>query len=96
MERSAENKVSSLIGNSGNSEVDLTVNIDIDTKAIAYGIMCSFYAKGDLSEQELEKAIQKLNTLIEQESKKKKGTNYYQDSKPKIFDFPQQQKRKWF
>ncbi|WP_188208119.1 hypothetical protein [Alkalibacillus aidingensis] len=59
-----ENKVNTLLKDSGNSDVDLTVNVDINTKAIAYGMLCSMYAKGDLSDSELEDAIKKLDSLV--------------------------------
>ena len=48
MQKPVENKLSTVVGHSGNSDVDLVVNIDIDTKAIAYGVLCSLYAKGEL------------------------------------------------
>lgn len=71
MEKPVLNKLSTLVGHSGNSDVDLVVNIDIDTKAIAYGVLCSLYAKGEINEKELEKAIQKLDTLIERDKRKR-------------------------
>ena len=87
MTRPIENKLNTLIGNSGNSEVDLIVNIDIDTKAIAYGVLCSLFAKGEISEPELEKAIQKLDKLIERDKKNKKSTNdTIFENKPRLFD----------
>ena len=64
-----------MVGHSGNSDVDLEVNIDIDTKAIAYGMLCSLYAKGELSEVELENAIQRLDTFIERDKRKRKENN---------------------
>lgn len=89
MQKPFENKLSTVVGHSGNSDVDLEVNIDIDTKAIAYGMLCSLYAKGDLSEVELEKAIQKLDTFIERDKRKRKANNdTIIENKPKLFDFP--------
>lgn len=75
MQGPIENKQSTMVGHSGNSDVDLVVNVDIDTKAIAYGMLCSIYAKGELSEQELEKAIQKLDEIIDKDKSKKKSYN---------------------
>ncbi|WP_342430131.1 hypothetical protein [Neobacillus sp. FSL H8-0543] len=89
MEKPVLNKLSTLVGHSGNSDVDLVVNIDIDTKAIAYGVLCSLYAKGEINEKELEKAIQKLDTLIERDKRKKKSNNNTNiENKPKLYDFP--------
>lgn len=97
MRKPVENKLNTLIGNSGNSDVDLIVNIDINTKAIAYGIICSLYAKGDLNDIQLEKAIKKLDSLIERDKKRQLNQDSVIESKPKLFDFPQQNKRrKWF
>jgi len=95
MERPVENKLKTMIDRSGNSDVDVTVNIDIDTKAIAYGMLCSLYAKGDLTEQELARAIQKLDNLIERDRNKRREKSNI-DSRPKLFHFPQPTKgRKW-
>jgi hypothetical protein len=98
MERQIENKLNTLVGHSGNSDVDLVVNIDIDTKAIAYGMLCSLYAKGELTELELEKAIQKLDRLIERDKRNKKLNNEpIIENKPRLFDFsPQRRRRNWF
>ena len=67
-----ENKLNTLVGHSGNSDVDLTVNIDIDTKGIAYGMLCSLYAKGELTKLELYKAIHRLDKLIERDKREKR------------------------
>ncbi|WP_100406426.1 hypothetical protein [Bacillus solitudinis] len=98
MQGPEENKINTMVGHSGNSEVDLTVKVDIDTKAIAYGIICSLYARGDLNEEELEKAIQKLDSLIDRDKEKRNSTNNnIAVSKPKLFDYPQlNSRRKWF
>ena len=71
----SENKLNTLVGHSGNSDVDLTVNIDIDTKGIAYGMLCSLYAKGELTKLELYKAIHRLDKLIERDKRKKELNN---------------------
>jgi hypothetical protein len=96
MESSSEKRVDTIIGHSGNSDVDLTVNIDIDTKAIAYGLLCSLFAKGEITEQELDKAIQKLDHLIDmdKENKKRNNNNTSIESRPKLFNFPSPGKRR--
>ena len=75
MHEPTENQLNTLIGHSGNSDVDLTVNIDIDTKGIAYGMLCSLYAKGELTKLELYKAIHRLDKLIERDKRKKEMKN---------------------
>lgn len=69
---SVENQLQALVGNSGNSDVDLSVQVDVNTKIIAYGMLCSLYAKGEISESELERAISKLDSLVERDENKKK------------------------
>ena len=75
-----ENQIRSLIKNSGNSDVDLNIQIDIETKSIAYAMLCSQFAKGDLSEFELEKAIKKLNEVIERDKKNQSRKKTTRDS----------------
>jgi hypothetical protein len=97
MQKPVQNKLNTLIGHSGNSDVDLVVNIDIDTKAIAYSILCSLHAKGELNEQELENAIQKLDSLIERDKKKQKERDQFIENRSRIHEFPQQNtRRRWF
>lgn len=100
MERPIENNVNSLVGHSGNSDVDLVVNIDIHSKAIAYGMLCSLYAKGEITELELERAIEKLDYLLERDTKRKKSNkNHVSEHKPKptLIYSPQQNSRgNWF
>lgn len=96
MQKPAQNKLNTLIGHSGNSDVDLTVNIDIDTKAIAYGMLCSLYAKGDLNEEELENAIRKLDALIEREKKNQRNKTQVIENRPQPYNYTQQKlRRKW-
>ncbi len=97
MERPIENKVHSLVGHSGNSDVDLVVNIEIHSKASVYG---SLYAKGEITELELEKAIEKLDYLIERDKKRKKSNkNPVSEHKPKptlIYSPQQNSGGNWF
>ena len=73
MENYVTNKLDAIVGHSGNSDVDLLINIDIDNKSIAYGMLCSLFAKGELTELELEKAVQKLDSLMERYKNEKKS-----------------------
>src|ERR1700730_7731539 len=59
------------IGNSGNSNVDVHVNIEIDTKAIAYAMLCSLLATNAISNQEFNSAIAKWEELTEEKDKEK-------------------------
>jgi hypothetical protein len=100
-----ESQGKSLIKNSGNSDVDLNIQIDIETKSIAYAMLCSQYAKGDLSEFEFEKAIEKLNEVIERDKEKQDRQEHLEHerlarkasvNRPNIFQFPMsEQRRNW-
>lgn len=82
-----------VVGHSGNSDVDLTVNIEIETRSIAYGMLCSLYAKGELTDFELEKGLRKLENLIERDKRNKKHHRNV-DNKPKLFEFPRSDESK--
>lgn len=51
------------IHHSGNSDVDVHVNIEIDTKSIAYALLCSSLAKKELTNEQFEFALNKLAEL---------------------------------
>ncbi|MFB9757265.1 hypothetical protein ACFQDF_19010 [Ectobacillus funiculus] len=52
------------IGHSGNSDVDVFTHIEVDTKPIAYAMLCSLYAQGKLSKNEFNLAVRKLEVLM--------------------------------
>ncbi|MFS0671583.1 hypothetical protein [Ornithinibacillus sp. 179-J 7C1 HS] len=94
MEKRIQNKLKTLIDKSGNSDVDLVVNIE--TKAIAYSILCSIYARGDINEVELERAVDKLDALIERDRRKQKERNQVLDFDPEKRDhLKRTSRRKW-
>jgi hypothetical protein len=88
-----ENFSKTVVGHSGNSDVDLTVNIDIDTKSIAFGMLCSLFAKGELSDVELEKGLRKLEELIDRDKRRKKHHSN-SNHKPKLFEFPEHDEKR--
>ncbi|WP_338449971.1 hypothetical protein R4Z09_28155 [Niallia oryzisoli] len=95
MEKSNENKLNALVGHSGNSDVDLVVNIDINTKAIAYGMLCSLYAKGELTELQLVRAVEVLDKLIRRDKRRRKSKkNLANENKPALLDPPEQSSRR--
>ena len=72
------------IGHSGNSNVDVNVNVEIDTTAIAYAILCSSLAKKELTNDEFEFAVKKLEELMSEKQRKK--PNYKREAhKDRIF-----------
>ncbi|MED3575108.1 hypothetical protein ACTHO0_00155 [Cytobacillus praedii] len=51
------------IGNSGNSDVDMNLEVHIDNSAIGFAILCSLLATGQMNESEFEKSVKKLEEL---------------------------------
>lgn len=56
------NQLQSTIHDSGNSDVDITIQIDM--VSLAYMYACSLYATKQINEQQLEKMIQKYHELM--------------------------------
>lgn len=56
------------VGQSGNSDVDVNVNIEIETISIAYAMLCSMWARNQMSDVEFERAIDKLEELRKRKS----------------------------
>jgi hypothetical protein len=61
------------INHSGNSNVNVHVNVEVDTKAIAYALLCSALAKKDLTDDEFQFALSKLEELTNNNKKKDKS-----------------------
>ncbi|MFB4164966.1 hypothetical protein ACE1TI_14325 [Alteribacillus sp. JSM 102045] len=53
----------SRVNKSGNSDVDVTVNID--TSALAYAYACMLYAEGKLSRSQFEKMVNEMDKLYQ-------------------------------
>lgn len=51
------------IGHSGNSDVDVHVSIEVDTRPIAYALLCSMLATKQLSQSEFDTAVNKMEEL---------------------------------
>jgi hypothetical protein len=65
----------SQIGHSGNSDVDINVNVQVDTMPIAFAILCSLLATKQLTNEEFDLAIRKLEVL----SNNYKKSNYIRE-----------------
>lgn len=70
-----DNTLRSIVQDSGNSDIDLDIKIEIETKSIAYAMLCSLFAKGELTESELQDAIDKLDSIIERDQNNRKEQN---------------------
>lgn len=56
-------KTKSEINNSGNSEVDVHITIDIDVKPVAFAMLYSLLASKQLTEHQFEDALKRLQEL---------------------------------
>ncbi|MGI8387771.1 hypothetical protein [Robertmurraya sp. P23] len=72
------------IGYSGNSDVDVHVNIDVDTRPIAYAVLCSLLATKQLSQSEFETAVKKMEELTGGNSKMRKTINDDSSSREQV------------
>ncbi|WP_142384809.1 hypothetical protein [Bacillus sp. M6-12] len=80
-------KNNSAIGHSGNSNVDVHVSVEVDTRPIAYAMLCALLASNQLSNQQFETAVKKWEDLSD--SKKKKSNDDKSDSSSKVRLFGQ-------
>jgi len=51
------------IGQSGNSDVDIQIDVHVDTTAIAFAILCSLLATKQMNNVEFDEAVEKLQNL---------------------------------
>ncbi|MED3837715.1 Uncharacterised protein [Niallia circulans] len=70
-----DNESFNTIKSSGNSDVDLAVEVNIDTTAIGFAILCSLLATGQMTDIEFQKAVKTLEKLT-----KEKMGNFYGNS----------------
>lgn len=72
------------IGHSGNSDVDVHVNIDVDTRPIAYALLCSLLATKQLTQSEFETAVMKMEELTGGNSKTRKSIEDHSSSRKRV------------
>lgn len=68
---SEETLINLLVEKSGNSNVDVDVVVEADTMPVAYAILIAQWSSGKLSDTNFERAVQKLEELTGQHSRKK-------------------------
>lgn len=56
------------VGHSGNSDVDINIDVHVDTTAIAFALLCSLLATKQMSADEFEEAARRLENLTGQKS----------------------------
>lgn len=57
------NETINSIGQSGNSDVDIQIDVHVDTTAIAFAILCSLLATKQMNNVEFEEAVERLQNL---------------------------------
>lgn len=82
----------SSIGKSGNSDVDVNVNVIVDTTSIAFAYLCSMLATKKMTNDEFETAVQKLEEMTHRHSKRLENQNDL--SNVKVFNQYKQQKKR--
>ncbi|KON88894.1 hypothetical protein AF332_20215 [Sporosarcina globispora] len=58
-----DNETINSVGHSGNSDIDMNIEVKVDTTAIGFAILCSLFATGQLTDLEFRKATRKLEEL---------------------------------
>ncbi|KKK38240.1 hypothetical protein WQ57_09925 [Mesobacillus campisalis] len=64
MQNASENINS--IGNSGNSDIDLNVEVKVDTTAIGFAVLCTLLATGQMNELQFQEAVRKMEELTQE------------------------------
>lgn len=75
---------SSAVNHSGNSDVDVKVNVNIDTMPIALAFLVLSYANNQITRQQFEDAVEKLLEVNKQYNDTKES--YPRDSKVKLMN----------
>lgn len=61
-----ENENKNSIDHSGNSDVDVKVDVHVDTTAIGFALLCSLLATKQMNNEEFEEAVRRLENLTNQ------------------------------
>ncbi|WP_197277470.1 hypothetical protein [Bacillus sp. FJAT-27245] len=57
------NETINSIGQSGNSDVDIQVEVKVETTAIAFALLCSLLATKQMNNEEFDEAVRRLEGL---------------------------------
>ncbi|RFU65327.1 hypothetical protein [Peribacillus glennii] len=77
------NENNARIGHSGNSDVDIQLNVQVDTRPIAYAILCSLLATKQMTNEEFSAAVQKMDELTPYQTSAKNHKNEEPDKTDK-------------
>lgn len=71
------------IGESGNSDVDVYVNVEVNTNPIAYAMLCSLLATRQITRPEFDEAIKHLDRLMKETNNSNNSTGRLQGPPPR-------------
>jgi hypothetical protein len=74
------------IGHSGNSDVDLKVDVNIDTTPIGFAILCSLLATGQMNNEQFQISVQKLEELTNRKMSNFSGHDFNNLTNVRLFD----------
>ncbi|PLT35069.1 hypothetical protein [Bacillus sp. V5-8f] len=77
------NENNARIGHSGNSDVDIQLNVQVDTRPIAYAILCSLLATKQMTNEEFSAAVQKMDEMTPYQTNDKDNIEREPDKKGK-------------
>lgn len=75
------NENNARIGHSGNSDVDIQLNVQVDTRPIAYAILCSLLATKQMTNEEFATAVQKMDELTPYQTNAKENKESHPEKK---------------
>lgn len=76
--------LSAAVNRSGNSDVDVNVNIQVDTMPIGLSLLCLSFAKKQITREEFESAVKELVKVTN--NYKKSDRNRDRESRVKLFN----------
>ncbi|WP_056683360.1 hypothetical protein [Cytobacillus solani] len=74
------------IGNSGNSDIDMNLEVYIDNSAIGFAILCSLLATGQMNESEFQKSVKKLEELTNKKMSNFSGYDINNPSNVRLYN----------
>jgi hypothetical protein len=78
------------IGHSGNSDVDLKVDVNIDTTPIGFAILCSLLATGQMNNEQFQISVQKLEELTNRKMNNFAGHDFNDLTNVRLFNLKRQ------
>ncbi|WP_256241582.1 hypothetical protein [Bacillus sp. V3B] len=78
------------IGHSGNSDVDLKVDINVDTTPIGFAILCSLLATEQMNNEQFQISIQKLEELTNRKMSNFSGRDFNNLTNVRLFNLKRQ------